>query len=124
MARPDVETLLEQIRAGKTYRELAEEYGVSHPTICNWLNAAPDQSARASALLDSAEAWLDRGLDAVERAMDKDGRVDASAARAYAQECARRAAIRNPKYRDKVDHGSDPERPLINVTRIELTALK
>ena len=34
--------------------------------------------------------------------MSKKGDVDPSAARAYAQECARRAAIRNPKYRDKM----------------------
>jgi hypothetical protein len=59
-----------------------------------------ERSARARSI--SAEAWLDRGLAAVESAMQKDGNVDATAAKAYAQECARRAAIRNPAYRDKI----------------------
>ena len=51
--------------------------------------------------INSAEAWLDKGLAKIESSMSKSGDVDPSAARAYAQECARRAAIRNPIYKDK-----------------------
>jgi len=49
----------------------------------------------------SAEAWLDRGLETLEKALDKESGMDASAARAYEQACARRAALRNPLYREK-----------------------
>jgi hypothetical protein len=40
-------------------------------------------------------------LEAIESSMLKNSGVDPHAARAYAQECARRAAIRNPAYREK-----------------------
>jgi hypothetical protein len=42
-------------------------------------------------------------MDTLEQALRRDSGIDSTAARAYAQECARRAAIRNPQYRDKVD---------------------
>ena len=48
---------------------------------------------------------LDKGLAVIEASFPKGlGGIDASAARAYAQECARRAAIRNPQYREKRDN--------------------
>lgn len=119
--RPPVATLLEQIRDGKTYRELGTEYGVSHGTICNWL-AEADQSVRAQALLDSAEPWLDKGIAYLESALSKESGIDAGAARALAQECARRAAIRNPRYRDntKVELSGDPERPIEQKWTLEI----
>jgi hypothetical protein len=60
-----------------------------------------DHSARA--LLNSAESWLDRGFEAIVKADASDGRYSAEIqkARAIAQECARRAAIRNPRYSDR-----------------------
>ena len=120
MARPDLETIVAKIRDGQTYREIAAEYGVSHSTIVSWL-AETDQSARArdAALLDSAEAWLDRGVGYLERALPRDSGLDAGAARALAQECARRAAVRNPRYRDKSETTlkGDPDNPIgIKVT--------
>lgn len=105
MDRPSQETLTERLLDGKTYREIALEFGVSVGTVFNWLNAEDmiEHSARAREL--SAEAWLDRGLGYLESALSKESGLDAGAARALAQECARRAAIRNPKYREsqKVD---------------------
>ena len=124
--RPDNAELLEQVRDGATYRELGGKYGVNASTICRWLAETPEieqQSARARE--DSAEAWLDRGLAVVESALRKDAGIDASAARAYAQECARRAAIRNPTYRDGHDVTSGgkplpaPVAPVFNVTLTE-----
>ena len=105
--RPDLETLLDKVRNGSTYREIGAEYGVNASTVCRWLAADDDaaqQSARARE--DSAEAWLDRGMGYLVGALSKDSGMDAAAARALAQECARRAAIRNPRYRDqqKVEH--------------------
>ncbi|SRR5213593_2044801 len=60
---------------------------------------AIQRSARA--MRQSAEAWLDRGMRVLQDALDKKGNVDPTAARAYAIECARRAAIRNPQYRER-----------------------
>lgn len=115
--QPDIESLLEHVRDGMTYREIGAKYGVNASTICRWLAADEEiaqQSARARQ--DSAEAWLDRGMSYLESALSKESGLDAGAARALAQECARRAAIRNPKYRDnqKVELSTDPDNPLIH----------
>lgn len=103
-----------RILAGQTYAEIASALGVPRSTLHLWLMSDPARSARArEAAEGSAEAWLDRGLSAVESALNRTSGVDASAARAYAQECARRAAIRNARYRDRVAHGGDAEAPPI-----------
>jgi transcriptional regulator with XRE-family HTH domain len=118
--RPSLETILDLVLDGKTYREIGDQFGVNASTVCRWLNAddvASQQSARARE--ESAEAWLDRGLGYLERALDRDGGLDAGAARALAQECARRAAVRNPRYRDKSETTlkGDPDNPIgIKVT--------
>lgn len=88
--------ILGEIRDGKTHREIAKRLGISHSTLCDWLQKPDinDQSARA--MLESAEAWLDRGLEAVETT------EDATRGRYIAQECARRAGIRNMHYRERM----------------------
>lgn len=95
--QPDIAEVLLLVRDGKTYRELAKLYGVGASTIMDWLRATPEisvQSARAMA--DSAEAWLDRGLEAVTDTEDP------SRGRNIAHECARRAGIRNMHYRERM----------------------
>lgn len=97
------EAICERVEAGESQNDIARSLGVSQGSLSAWMDSPShlDRSARARQL--SAEAWLDRGLECIATALRKDGGIDASAARAYAQECARRAAIRNPQYRDKVD---------------------
>ena len=101
MGRPskqpdDMSEILALIRDGKSHKEISKGLGVSHSTLCGWLSQPEhfDQSARA--MLASAEAWLDRGLDAIEN------NEDAHRGRYIAQECARRAGIRNMHYRERV----------------------
>jgi transcriptional regulator with XRE-family HTH domain len=99
----DLDAVLDRIESGESQAEIARDLGMTPSTLSRMLSANEEISQRsAHARSISAEAWLDRGLRAIESAMDKTGNVDASAAKAYAQECARRAAIRNPAYRDKV----------------------
>lgn len=106
--------VIARIVAGETYREIAAAYGIDVAVLHRWMQDDPQRSARArDALERSAEAWLDRGLATIESALARDGNIDPSAARAYAQECARRAAVRNPRYRDRVAHGGDAEAPPI-----------
>lgn len=91
------------IKSGSTQTEVAEKIGISVSALNTWLHASPESSARArEAMAASAESWLDRGLKPLQEALDKGSKIDAQAARAYAQECARRAAIRNPRYREKI----------------------
>lgn len=98
-----IDALCERIESGETYREMAADIGVSVGLLTKWLtnDAHREQSARA--LNNSAESWLDRGLHALNTADGSDARLGAeiTRARAIAQECARRAAIRNPKYSER-----------------------
>ena len=99
-----IDAICSRIEAGETYSEIAKSLKIDYATMHRWINNDEDRHhASARARTASAEAWLDRGLATIATALRRDGGIDASAARAYAQECARRAAIRNPVYRDKVD---------------------
>lgn len=89
---------------GVSAGHLSESLSVDHATL-TMPQAGTIRERSASARVASAEAWLDKGLDVVYAAIYdpsfKGAGMDAGAARAYAQECARRAAIRNPAYREK-----------------------
>ncbi|MEI6569782.1 MAG: hypothetical protein WCR20_24105 [Verrucomicrobiota bacterium] len=106
-----IEAIASEIENGLTFGEIAGNHAVALTCLHDWLDKHPDISARARE--KSAEAWLDRGLSVIESALRKTGGVDAGAARAYAQECARRASIRNSKYRDKIAVGGDADAPAI-----------
>lgn len=114
-----IATLCERIFSGESMPSIAASVGVSESTLSDYLARPEHIELSARARQDSAEAWLDRGLACIASALPKDGGIDASAAKAYAQECARRAAIRNPRYRDKVALGGDADNPLVVVGRIE-----
>lgn len=97
-----IDWIIEQIHGGHSQASIAKALGVSAGTVSLWLDRDADTIERsARARIASAEAWLDRGLEVVESALKRADGIDATAARAYAQECARRAAIRNPAYREK-----------------------
>lgn len=98
------DAVIVMIESGRTQREIAAEAGVDVTTLNQWLHRDEKRSARVKlAMSGSAEAWLDRGLETIASALSKESGIDSNAAKAYAQECARRAAIRNPHYRDKAD---------------------
>jgi transcriptional regulator with XRE-family HTH domain len=99
----DLDAVLDRIMGGDSQAEIARDIGLSPARLSELLSAnaeIAERSARARSI--SAEAWLDRGLAVIESSLKKEDGIDASAAKAYAQECARRAAIRNPAYRDKI----------------------
>lgn len=101
----DLNAVLDRIMDGESQAEIARSIGLSPARISELLSAnaeIAERSARARSI--SAEAWLDRGLAVIESSLKKEDGIDASAAKAYAQECARRAAIRNPAYSDKQRH--------------------
>lgn len=99
----DVLDVIARTARGETDREIALAIGRSLGCLHDAINAAqPDvRSAHAAARAASAEALLDLGLAVVQSALHKSGDIDPSAARAVAQEYARRAAIRNPAYREQ-----------------------
>ena len=108
MARPSVipddklDEILERIEDGESQASIAASLKVSTGALSAYLNRDGVAERSAQARQSSAEAWLDKGLQAIKDAMDKSSGLDATAARAYAQECARRAAIRNPRYNERL----------------------
>lgn len=94
-----------QMIGGQSQAEIARALFVDPGDLSRTLSATDERAQRfARARAASAEAWLDRGLTVIGSSLQRNGPIDPTAARAYAQECARRAAIRNPQYRDKQDH--------------------
>jgi predicted transcriptional regulator len=94
----DLDSVLERMESGESQREIAASLGISESTLRGHLNANEEIAARsARARQESAEAWLDRGMKYLEDAPGSSEEIQR--ARALAQECARRAAIRNPRSR-------------------------
>ncbi len=98
----DVDDVIERIKAGQSQAEIAASIGVSVGVLSDVLNEPENAERSARARSVSAESWLDKGVEVLQSALSKDSGIDPSAAKALAQEYARRAAIRNPAYRDKV----------------------
>ena len=98
--RVGLDAILDRIRSGQSQRQIAEALGIGIASLCKYLAdpSRSEQSARAR--MDSAEAWLDRGMQALEEARGGDAAA-VQLARAFEQHCARRAAIANPRYSDK-----------------------
>jgi len=121
-----LEAICSKIENGHSQAEIARALKVDAGDLSRWLNRPENIQRSANARIGSAEAWLDRGLDTIASALDKQGGIDASAAKAYAQECARRAALRNPAYRDKsaVEHsGTLGIKNVTDLTDEELAAI-
>lgn len=99
----DLEEIWSRIESGDSQAEIAKDLGITHGRLSQILNKdeeTANRSARAREM--SAEAWLDRGLRTLEEAPADSNEI--ARARAIAQECARRAAIRNPRYSEKRVH--------------------
>ena len=116
-----IEEVCARVLAGDTITDIVKGCGVSLCTFYSWVEREENKEAFARAKEKSAESWLDKGLKPLEEALYKDSGIDASAAKAYAQECARRAALRNMKYVDKTAHtiSGDENGAPVKIERIE-----
>lgn len=102
-----IEAICGRIESGEDDGTIAKTMGMHRMSLRQWIKARGHDAAISSAREESAEAWLDEGLNTIRTALPKGNNIDSGAARAYAQECARRAAIRNPRYREKLDVVAD-----------------
>lgn len=92
---------IEQIYAGESQAFIAQQLGCSAGKLSEALNGEAFKERSAHARRASAEALLDKGLLTLEATLWSGNGPAVQAARALAQEYARRAAIRNPAYREK-----------------------
>lgn len=115
-----IDAICARIADGEDDGSIAASLSMARMSLRQWIKERGHEVAISSARGESAEAWLDKGLQTISTALRREDGIDAGAARAYAQECARRAAIRNPAYRDKQDinHGGQAGNP-VEFTRIE-----
>lgn len=98
-----IDAICERIESGESQDEISASLKVGAATLSRWLDLPGHSEQSARARERSAEAWLDRGIKPLKQALT-DKKVDAAAARAYEQACARRAALRNPRYVEKTAH--------------------
>ena len=118
-----LETICDRIASGESYAAIAESIGVSHGGLHNWLSLPAHIESSVRARTVSAEAWLDKGMKVLESSLSKSGDIDPAAARAIAQECARRAAIRNPQYNERNSTQTvvgDASKPITLIKRVIL----
>jgi hypothetical protein len=100
LEREGIESLCGRIRAGETMRKISSSLNIDVAALHRYLRAPENTLATDMALRDSAEALLDCGLQTLIDAAGKDN-AEVTRAKAIAQEYARRAAIRNPRYSDR-----------------------
>ena len=103
------DALIAKIADGMSNKQIAEELGVSTPSVTQWFNAEPNRSARAKdARRESAQAEDDMALEAIARLGEDSKPGDIARAREEAQHRRWRAKSRDPeRYGDKValNHG-------------------
>lgn len=118
--------ILARVVQGESYREIAESLGINKALLWLWLNDQSNHNRYArtqDAMIQSAEAWLDRGLIALLTAASDSDEIQR--ARHIETHCARRAALRNPwRYSDKltIEH-SGQVKTLREMTDDELLAI-
>jgi len=96
-----IDTILDLIYAGQSQTEIARNLNISVASLNTYIHSRPEWSARAKQIYqESAESWIDRGHAYLVEAPSDNAEIQR--ARALEQHCARRAAIRNPRYRDNV----------------------
>jgi hypothetical protein len=101
------ETLLKQIESGISFTEIAQALGMYQTDFRAWTFANKERDqAFAQAIKLSAESWIDRGLETLIKAPSNPNEI--ARARAIAFECARRAGVRNIRYRDKSNDRDAP----------------
>jgi len=95
-----IDRLCERIEAGESMHEIARDLRIAVSTLHGFLNRDGHAEKTALAMQASAESWLDRGTQALNEARGGDTAA-VQWARAVEQHCARRAAIRNPRYSER-----------------------
>jgi len=110
-----IDVICSRISEGEDDGTIAASLGMARTQLRDWIQSREHDKKVSSARENSAEAWLDKGYSVLQSALSKESGIDGGVAKSIAQECARRAAIRNHKYRDKVAHGGDDEAPPIRM---------
>lgn len=104
-----VEEIIDLLIEGKTYRFIAEKYGVSLSTLHDFMNSNEHSARTRSALEISASSYADKAEEVLIQA-ERD-KIEIQRARELAQHYRWKAGKRNPKkYGDKMDLTTDGEK--------------
>jgi hypothetical protein len=110
-----IDWCLEQLEAGRSFRNIAVELGVNQMTLHAYLRDNPIRSAQTdAALIAGAESYEQQAMDILRETYEKldsgephpNGGALASVARERAQACWRSASVRDPR-RFNASRGGD-----------------
>lgn len=100
LALEGLEEIAARIEDGYSMREICVELGVRTSHLNRWIDSIPEGATRVrDARRKAAQAWLDRGLEALENAHTLQ---DLAKAREIATMCRKYASIADPSYSDRV----------------------
>lgn len=113
----DIDTIVDMIIDGKTFREIARHYKVALSTL-NEYSTKTEHSARvAEALMISAATYADKAEEVLHDITKDSNTVEMARARELAQHYRWKAAKRNPRsFGDKVDVTSNGQTVNIPIT--------
>lgn len=96
-----VDVVVQRVIEGRSYREIASEFGVAVSTLHDWIEADPERShACACARERSAQTWDEKAVEEIELATNQ---FELQKARELAVHYRWRAKAVNPRrYGDKV----------------------
>lgn len=95
-----LERILDRVRDGQTAKAIAADIGVSQSMFWAWLDRISAHDLYTRARADSAEAWAERGLAAIETCDDTNS-ASVNKARYLESHCRWRAGIANSRYSEK-----------------------
>lgn len=109
ISRIDIELLIDMIIDGKTYRQMADIFGVKLSTLSDFV-AKPEHSARVKeALKTSSDTYADKAEQVLIDA--KSNLIEVQRAKELSQYYKWKASKRNPRdYGDKMDVTTDGEK--------------
>lgn len=99
-----IEEVLALIIAGKTFREIAEDYGVAVSTLHEYLHKSEHSARVNDALKISANSYADKAEEVLKDITRTSNQIEMARARELAQHYRWKASKRNPRsYGDKLD---------------------
>lgn len=113
----DIEDAIQMIIDGKTFREIAVEFGFTVGALHKYLNKSEHSARVAEALMISAASYADKAEEVLQDITKDSNTVEMARARELAQHYRWKASKRNPRsYGDKVDVTSNGETVNIPIT--------
>ena len=113
------DAIAERIASGETYRKIAASAKVGLGVLAMWIEANPERSQACTRAREThGQSCEEKAEEVIQDATDQ---FELAKAKELAIHWRWRAKAVNPKYRDKVQVGGDPENPLLGKNAANFT---